>query len=72
VQNILEESMKLKPIQLSILIIQITALFLNLYAILIKKVEDVSAHLIGICLVLIMMLLSIKSWIDCNKKTQKR
>jgi hypothetical protein len=64
--------MKLKPIQLSILIIQITALFLNLYAILIKKVEDVSAHLIGICLVLIMMLLSIKSWIDCNKKTQKR
>jgi hypothetical protein len=60
--------MKLKPIQLAILITQISALLLNLYAILIKSVPDYSAHILAICLILLMMILSIKSWVACNKK----
>lgn len=61
--------MKLKPIQLSILIIQIAAVLLNLYAIFVKRVLDNTAHVIAFCLVVLMMCLSIKSWIDCNKKS---
>lgn len=61
--------MKLEPIQLSILLTQITALLLNFYAIFIKRVPDNGAHIVAICLVSLMICLSVKSWIDCNKKS---
>lgn len=62
--------MKLKPIQISILVVQIIALVLNLNAIFIKKVQDSRAHWLGAILVLIIMSLSIKSWYDESKSKQ--
>lgn len=62
--------MKLKPIQLSILLVQILAILLNIYAIFVKKTQDTNAHVIAIVLILIIMFLSIKSWIDANKEKQ--
>jgi hypothetical protein len=63
-----ESNMKLKPIQLAILLIQIAAILLNLYGVFIKGVQDYGAHIIAIFLIATMMMLSIKSWKSCNTK----
>ncbi|MDP4090516.1 MAG: hypothetical protein Q8930_14795 [Bacillota bacterium] len=64
--------MTLKPIQVSILIVQTAALLLNLYAIFIKKVSDSSGHWIAVALVLTIMALSIKSWYDSNSEESNK
>lgn len=61
-----DPQMKLTPVQFTILAVQTVAIAFNLYAVLVKRAADSQNHLLAAALVLIMMLLSIKSWIDAK------
>ena len=60
----------LKPIQISILSIQLIAITFNFYAIYGKKAPDISGHILSIFLIVIIMILSIVSWY--NIKVQEK
>ena len=62
--------MKLTPIQLSILFFQLSTLALNLNAIFVKKTIDSNSHIISACIEVIILILSFKTWHDCNIKNK--
>ncbi|AGK98350.1 hypothetical protein [Clostridium pasteurianum] len=60
--------MNLSRIQLSILFLQLSTLTLNLNAIFVKKTTDSTSHIISACIEVAILILSFKTWHDCNIK----
>lgn len=60
--------MKLNPMQWSLLFLQLSTLALNCNEIFIKKTIDSTSHIISAVIQVVILILSFKTWHDCNIK----